>query len=51
MEKQVLICHAYNTLPSENWYEWLAEVLRGRGYDAMVLQLPSPSAPLEQEWV
>lgn len=48
---QVLICHAYNTLPSENWYEWLAKLLRGRGYDAKALRLPNPSAPSEEEWV
>jgi len=48
---QVLICHAYNTLPSDNWYEWFAELLKSRGYDAKVLQLPNPSAPSEEKWV
>lgn len=48
---QVLICHAYNTLPSENWYEWLAGLLNGQGYDAKVLRLPNPSAPSEEKWV
>ena len=48
---QVLICHAYNTLPSENWYGWLSGLLEDLGYDARVLQLPNPSAPSEEEWV
>lgn len=49
--KQVLICHAYNTLPSENWYKWLENILRERGYDAKVIEFPNPSAPSEKEWV
>ena len=51
MKAQVLICHAYNTLPTENWYTWLEKILRERGYDAKVLELPNPSAPSEKEWV
>ena len=51
MKTQVLICHAYNTLPTENWYQWLEKVLRSRGYDAKVLKLPDPNAPSEKEWV
>ncbi|MBI4138487.1 MAG: alpha/beta hydrolase [Candidatus Wildermuthbacteria bacterium] len=49
--KQVLICHAYKALPSENWYTWLAQALCARGYEAQVLELPSPLAPSEKEWV
>ena len=51
MKSQVLICHAYNTLPSENWYKWLEGVLGERGYDAKVLEFPTPSAPSEEKWV
>lgn len=51
MKVQVLICHAYNTLPSENWYKWLEKILRDRGYDAKVVELPNPSAPMEKGWV
>ncbi len=49
--KQVLICPAYNTLPTENWYKWLEKILRDRGYDAKVLELPNINAPSEKEWV
>ena len=51
MKTQVLICHAYKTLPTENWYTWLANVLHERGYAATVLEMPNPSAPTEREWV
>jgi len=51
MNAQVLICHAYNTLPTENWYMWLAAALCRRGYDAKVLEFPNPRAPSEREWV
>lgn len=51
MKAQVLICHAYNTLPTENWYIWLERILRERGYEAKALELPNPSAPSEKEWV
>lgn len=51
MKPLVIICHAYKTLPTENWYEWLAEILRGRGYEARVLTMPNPHAPTEAEWV
>ena len=51
MKAQVLIVHAYNTLPIENWYQWLEKILRDQGYDAKVLTLPTPSAPSEKEWV
>jgi predicted alpha/beta hydrolase family esterase len=51
MKAQVLICHSYNTLPTENWYTWLEKILRDRRYDAKVLDLPNPSAPSEKEWI
>ncbi|MDP2641601.1 MAG: alpha/beta hydrolase [Candidatus Yanofskybacteria bacterium] len=51
MKAQILICHAYNTLPTENWYLWLEKILCSRGYDAKVLELPNPSAPSEKEWI
>lgn len=51
MKKQVLICHAYNTLPTENWYKWLRNLCNKRGYDAKVIEFPNPSAPIEYKWV
>ena len=51
MKPQVIICPAYNTLPTENWYKWLEKILRDRGYDVRVLELPNRSSPSEKEWV
>ncbi len=51
MKTQVLICHSYKASPAQNWYLWLADVLNEKGYDAKVLEMPSPSAPTEPEWV
>lgn len=51
MKKRVLICHAYNTLPTENWYKWLEDQLNNRGYDAKVVEFPNSQAPSENEWV
>ncbi|EKD32736.1 MAG: hypothetical protein ACD_76C00156G0003 [uncultured bacterium] len=51
MKSQVLICHAYKSSPTENWYQHTASVLCERGYDARVLELPAPTAPSEKDWV
>lgn len=51
MNKQVIICHAYNTLPTENWYIWLKNNLGEKGFDVKVVEFPKPEAPTESEWV
>lgn len=51
MKTNVLICHAYKTLPNKLWYDWLKKQLVELGYEAVVLEFPAPEAPIEQEWV
>ena len=51
MKSRVIICHAYNTPYTDNWYQWLEKNLRERGYEAEVLDFPNISKPSEKEWV
>lgn len=51
MKPKVIICHAYKTPYTDNWYQWLEANLVERGYSAEALDFPNISAPSEEEWV
>ena len=51
MPNRVFIIHRWNGSPYTDWYKWLANALKERGFETFVLKMPEPSRPNISTWV
>ena len=49
--KRVFIVHGWDFNPIMNWYLWLANELKKKGFEVHVLTMPNTSEPKIDEWV
>jgi len=48
--KTAIILHGTLGSPSGNWFQWLGQELKGRGFQVWLPQLPHAEQPSLQEW-
>lgn len=46
MKKKALVLHCWYGNPNENWYPWIKEKLKEKGYQVFVPELPTMSSEL-----
>ncbi len=51
MPDRVFIIHRWNGSPHTDWYKWLANALKDRGFETFVPKMPEPSKPDIGAWV
>ncbi len=51
MNSRVFIIHRWGGNPNTDWYQWLSNALKGKGFDAFVPIMPNPDKPVIEEWV
>jgi len=49
--KRVVIIHGSYGNPSENWFPWLAQQVRGLGHEAIVPEFPTPEHQTLKNWL
>jgi len=47
---RIILVHGYKGGPSLNFFPWLADALRDRGFDVLVPELPDPANPDRDVW-
>lgn len=51
MSKRVIIVHGWGFTPHDNWYPWLADELRAKGFEVLVPEMPDTLMPHIDVWV
>jgi uncharacterized protein len=51
MERDVVIAHGATSKPEEHWFPWLADQVRGAGYNAFVPRFPTPEGQDVPQWL
>lgn len=49
--KRVFIVHRWDASPTADWYPWVADGLKARGFEVIVPVMPHPGAPEIGSWV
>ncbi|WP_280384545.1 RBBP9/YdeN family alpha/beta hydrolase [Nocardia wallacei] len=47
---RIFIIHGYSADVEAHWFPWLAEQLTAQGHRVSIVELPTPTAPVRQEW-
>ncbi|GAB2728365.1 RBBP9/YdeN family alpha/beta hydrolase [Nocardia thraciensis] len=47
---RIFIVHGFSADVGAHWFPWLAEQLDARGHQVSIVELPTPEAPVRQEW-
>lgn len=48
--KKAIVVHRWEGSPEADWYPWLKKQLEDKGFEASVLKMPNPEAPVIEEW-
>ncbi len=48
---RIVFVHGYKSSVSQHFWPWLSDTLKIRGHEVFAPELPSPEAPVCQEWV
>ena len=48
---RVVLVHGFNAEPASHWFPWLVETLGAEGVEVSVPALPTPDAPVPEEWI
>lgn len=51
MPKRAFIIHGWEGTPDSNWFPWLADELKKKGFEAVVPQMPNADFPVAKEWL
>ncbi|MCL5442274.1 MAG: alpha/beta hydrolase [Candidatus Marsarchaeota archaeon] len=51
MPDRVFIIHRWDGSPHTDWYKWLANALKEKGFEAFVPKMPDPAKPAIGAWV
>lgn len=51
MRKGAFVVHGWEGAPEKDWFPWLKEALRFRGFKTEVLRMPNPDKPKIEEWI
>lgn len=51
MSKRVIIVHGWGGYPQKDWFPWIKNELKKRGYDVVVPAMPDPLSPKMEDWV
>ena len=51
MNGRVFIIHRWGGNPSTDWYQWLSNAIKSKGFDVFVPSMPNPDKPAIEEWV
>jgi uncharacterized protein len=51
MKRDVVIIHGAISKPEEHWFPWLADQVRGAGYNALVPRFPTPEGQAVLPWL
>lgn len=49
--KRVIIVHCWGGNHSTNWYPWLRQELKGKGFEVLVPDMPNTESPTIDTWV
>lgn len=50
MDMKIVLIHGYKASPRTNFFPWLNEELRKKGYEVICPDLPNPESPDPEEW-
>lgn len=49
--KRVIIVHGWGSFPQNDWFPWLEDELKKRGFEVIVPAMPNPEEPVIEDWV
>lgn len=51
MKKRIIMVHGWGGSPEGDWFPWVAQAFKDRGYEVIVPEMPDTEHPVIEKWV